>query len=184
MKTVQSILLIVSAAICISCQSKKEGSAAEVSGTETSQQEETETPRQETEVSAVVAESTEEDTTDAPVPQRVLVKETTAQDGVITREYTEDDGYSSIFERIYPNMNMQQAYKRVRSIEKQLRKELPTSNMEYEVKADSTGLLNVTYAYEAKDHLKIELFYQGGTTYIEMLRQGKDVKVTETYCAD
>ena len=42
----------------------------------------------------------------------------------------------------------------------------------------------MTYTYKTKNHLKIELFYGGGATYVEMIRQGKDVKVVEQYCAD
>ena len=82
-------------------------------------------------------------------------------------------------------MDMQQVYnQKVRNIEKLLRKKLSENNSHYKIETDSVGLLEVTYTYKTKNHLKIELFYGGGVTYVEMIRQGKDVKVVEQYCAD
>ena len=67
---------------------------------------------------------------------------------------------------------------------KLLREKLPENNSHYKIETDSVGTLEVTYTYKTKNHLKIELFYGGGATYVEMIRQGKDVKVVEQYCAD
>ena len=106
------------------------------------------------------------------------------EDDTILRHYTEDDGYTDITERLYPDTDMQQVYKKkVRKIEKLLREELPENNLNYKIETDSI-ILEVTYTYKDKNHLEIELFYPGGTTYVDMIRQGKDVKVIEKYCAD
>ena len=117
--------------------------------------------------------------------ERVFIDKTTSEDGIVISHYTEDEGYTNIFEYTCPNVNMQQVYnQKVRNIEKLLREKLPENNSHYKIETDSVGTLEVTYTYKTKNHLKIELFYGGGATYVEMIRQGKDVKVVEQYCAD
>ena len=100
--------------------------------------------------------------------ERVFIDKTTSEDGIVISHYTEDEVYNQ----------------KVRNIEKLLREKLPENNSHYKIETDSVGTLEVTYTYKTKNHLKIELFYGGGATYVEMIRQGKDVKVVEQYCAD
>ena len=117
--------------------------------------------------------------------ERIFIDKTTSEDGIVISHYTEDEGYTNIFEYTCPNMDMKQVYnQKVRNIEKLLREKLPENNSHYKIETDSIGLLEVTYTYQTKNHLKIELFYGGGVTYVDMIRQGKDVKVVEQYCAD
>lgn len=128
--------------------------------------------------------NTDEEADTTHPAERTFIDKTTSKDGIVISHYTEDDGYTNIFEYTYPDMDMQQVYnQKVRNIEKLLRKELPENNLHYKIETDSI-MSEVTYTYKDKNHLKIDLFYGGGTTYIEMTRQGKDVKVVEQYCAD
>lgn len=120
-----------------------------------------------------------------PPGTRIFIDKTTSKDGIVMSHYTEDDGYTNIYEYTCPDTDMKQVYnQKVRNIEKLLREKLPENNSHYKIETDSVGLLEVTYTYKTKNHLKIELFYGGGVTYVEMIRQGKDVKVVEQYCAD
>jgi hypothetical protein len=72
--------------------------------------------------------------------ERVFIDKTTSEDGIVISHYTEDEGYTNIFEYTCPNVNMQQVYnQKVRNIEKLLRKNCPKTTHIIKLKLTVSG---------------------------------------------
>lgn len=127
-------------------------------------------------------EGEEEELLDLLSWEKEFVEESVSADGVVTKEYISDGGYTTIHESLYSGRDMKQVYEVVREIEGYLRDEMPQEDVEYEINTEDLYLA-VTYRYKSKDRLYIHIFYEGGDIYIEMIREGNDIRVLEAYAA-
>jgi len=101
--------------------------------------------------------------------------------GVKCKKHYEDDG-SSVQECVFTNANLLQIYNIVKKIDPNLKKELPTKNLEYP--STKNGCISVDYQYKSKNHLYIELFYNGGVTYVEIIENKNNTQSKITYSPD
>ncbi len=96
------------------------------------------------------------------------------------REYSLDEGYTTVYECIYPDKNLQQVYDLVKSTDNQLLRRLPAENIEY---GDDLNV-RVSYQYHTKKHLVIELNYPGGITIVEIIERKNNTMSNITFSAD
>jgi len=92
-------------------------------------------------------------------------------EGLICKEYDEDEGYTQILECTFPNANLQQVYDIVKKVYKNLRTELPITN--FEDSCSQEGCMSVDFQYKSEKHLLIVISYEGGVDKIEII-ENKD----------
>jgi uncharacterized protein YuzE len=103
--------------------------------------------------------------------------------GVKCKEYYEAGGYTNIQECVFPNANLQQVYDIAKKVDTNLKNELPATNFEYSP-AKETGCLSVDYKYKSEKHLFVELSYNGGVIYIEIVEDEDSTQAKITDSAD
>lgn len=110
-----------------------------------------------------------------------------AEPYVTHKHYSQDDGYTNIFEDTYKGKTLKEVYDIIVRNECRfnyhLREKLPSGNTDY--KSDERDEnVEVTYRFKTRKHLSIELNYPGGVTTVEIAElPGKTVSKI-TYSAD
>jgi len=94
-------------------------------------------------------------------------------------EYQTDNGYTIMQKCFFQNANLEQVYNIVKKIDTNLKTQLPANNIRY-----TTEQCNVTYRYETEKHLFIELSYDGGVTYVEIMKNENNTQSKITYSRD
>lgn len=102
--------------------------------------------------------------------------------GVKCKKYSEDDGYTTIQECVFPNANMAQVYDIIKQFNENLKDTLPPKNMEYISEVDT--YIKVCYKYKTANKLLIEIDYQGGVTCFEITQKDKNAFIRITYATD
>jgi hypothetical protein len=104
------------------------------------------------------------------------------------KRYYKDDGYTNIQECVFPNANLQQVYNIVKRVDRNLKIELPIENFKYSPSEaeglEKNGCIEVNYKYKAEKHLFVELSYNGGETYVEIVEEENNARSKITYSAD
>ena len=119
-------------------------------------------------------------------PERTFFVAKSDWEGVECKEYDVDDGYTSIQECIFPDANMRQVYnviKKIGMVGAHLKTELPATNLKYASTEDG-GFPEIEYQYKSKKHLSVELFYEGGVDYIEIMENEGHTQSKITYSTD
>jgi len=95
-----------------------------------------------------------------------------------------DNGYITREECVFPAANLQQVYDVVKKTDPNLKIELPGANLEYLCNSTNSGCKRVKYQYKSKKLLLIELAYEGGLTFMEIIEGGNSSQANITYSAD
>ena len=99
--------------------------------------------------------------------------------GVKCKKYSEDDGYTTIQECVFPNANMVQVYDIIKQFNENLKDTLPPKDMEYTSEVDT--YIKVCYKYKTANELLIEIDYSGGVTRFEITQKSKNTLMKVTY---
>lgn len=102
--------------------------------------------------------------------------------GVKCKKYSEDDGYTTIQECVFPNANMVQVYDIIKQFNENLKDTLPPKDMEYTSEIDT--YIKVRYKYKTANELLIEIDYPGGVTCFEITQKDKNAFIRITYATD
>lgn len=102
--------------------------------------------------------------------------------GVKCKKYSEDDGYTTIQECVFPNANMAQVYDIIKQFNENLKDTLPPKDMEYTSEIDT--YIKVRYKYKTANELLIEIDYPGGVTCFEITQKDKNAFIRITYATD
>ena len=102
--------------------------------------------------------------------------------GVKCKKYSEDDGYTTVQECVFPNANMVQVYDIIKQFNENLKDTLPPKDMEYTSEIDT--YIKVRYKYKTANELLIEIDYPGGVTCFEITQKDKNAFIRITYATD
>lgn len=102
--------------------------------------------------------------------------------GVKCKKYSEDDGYTTIQECVFPNANMVQVYDIIKQFNENLKDTLPPKDMEYTSEIDT--YIKVRYKYKTANELLIGIDYPGGVTCFEITQKDKNAFIRITYATD
>jgi uncharacterized protein (TIGR02145 family) len=102
--------------------------------------------------------------------------------GVACREYATDDGYTDNTDCIFPNAKLKQVFDIVKKIHVNIRTELPVTNLEDTCIQE--GCIVVDFQYKSKKHLFINIRYDGGEDYIEIIENKNNTVLKTVYSMD
>jgi len=102
--------------------------------------------------------------------------------GLKCKTYDTDDGYTTHFECFFPNAKLKQVFDIVKKDDVNIRTMLPETNLNDTCVSD--GCNGVIFEYKSKKHLLINIGYDGGETYFEIIEKENGVVSINTYSMD